>query len=428
MDATAEFNLDADTQGDEDESQTLGIWNGETFVFTQSSASWAWWDTTKLLWKYGMSPIRTNNLMKSTIAKFLKLYEAPFFPFRSLSERAVELDLVGTTGLTGAQLLEQNKIYAPFTTDIIQASTRVNYGQNLGLIHGLETMVCMAIEGAMQVKGGNWQIFDRMLNASGATVLLDTAVTSLLQNKGVYTLISAPASATSETATLTQQFDTVILAAPLQFSGIKIADGLVRKLPDEIPYVKLHVTLFASPLKLNGAYFNLKPSDVVPDTILTTLSPSEDWSSRKDIVGKSGFFSISTLRRVLNPHTNSTNYLYKIFSPTPIEPSFLASLFGVSRLSLPDDLDDLKGSPTESITWYYPKVFYSYPYEYPRVTFEEAELARGLWYTSGIESFISTMETSALMGKNVAQLVMDDYLEVLGAEKGGEKQKNIEEL
>lgn len=47
------------------------------------------------------------------------------------------------------------------------------------------------------------------------------------------------------------------------------------------------------------------------------------------------------------------------------------------------------------------------------MTFEDPELARGFYYTSGIESFISTMETSALMGKNVAQLIMDDYLEVM---------------
>lgn len=47
------------------------------------------------------------------------------------------------------------------------------------------------------------------------------------------------------------------------------------------------------------------------------------------------------------------------------------------------------------------------------MTFEDTELARGFYYTSGIESFISTMETSALMGMNVAQLIMDDYLGVL---------------
>jgi prenylcysteine oxidase / farnesylcysteine lyase len=68
----------------------------------------------------------------------------------------------------------------------------------------------------------------------------------------------------------------------------------------------------------------------------------------------------------------------------------------------------------DAISWYYPHVWHSYPYEYPRVTFEDLELARGLYYTAGIESFISTMETSALMGMNVAQLILDDYLEIMG--------------
>lgn len=47
------------------------------------------------------------------------------------------------------------------------------------------------------------------------------------------------------------------------------------------------------------------------------------------------------------------------------------------------------------------------------MTFEELELAPGFYYTSGIESFISTMETSALMGMNVAQLIVNDHLEIL---------------
>lgn len=56
------------------------------------------------------------------------------------------------------------------------------------------------------------------------------------------------------------------------------------------------------------------------------------------------------------------------------------------------------------------------------MTFEDPELARGFYYTSGMESFISTMETSALMGMNVARLVMDDYLNVLGGEEQDQKE------
>jgi prenylcysteine oxidase/farnesylcysteine lyase len=62
------------------------------------------------------------------------------------------------------------------------------------------------------------------------------------------------------------------------------------------------------------------------------------------------------------------------------------------------------------VSWIHHKLWYSYPREYPRVTFEEIKLDDGLWYTSGIESFISTMETSALSGKNVARLIKDEWV------------------
>jgi prenylcysteine oxidase/farnesylcysteine lyase len=64
----------------------------------------------KLLWKYGFAPIRTQRLMQSTVGKFQKLYEFPFFPFRSLSSRAIDLDLTSVTSITGAQLLADNNV------------------------------------------------------------------------------------------------------------------------------------------------------------------------------------------------------------------------------------------------------------------------------------------------------------------------------
>ena len=73
----------------------------------------------------------------------------------------------------------------------------------------------------------------------------------------------------------------------------------------------------------------------------------------------------------------------------------------------------MDGIAKEDVTWVYRKVWHSYPYEYPRVTFQEMRLDEegALWYTAGIEGFISTMETSALMGKNVARLIVDGWME-----------------
>ncbi|KAL2072362.1 hypothetical protein VTL71DRAFT_11705 [Oculimacula yallundae] len=398
-------------ESDNDTNEILGIWNGKTFVYTQKDSGWKYWDIAKLLWKYGLAPIRTQRLSKSVVGKFLKLYEFPFFPFRSLSDRAFDLDLVSATSQTGEQLLTANNIGAPFTTDIIQASTRVNYGQNLASIHGLEALVCMSIEGAVQIQGGNWQIFDSMLKASNTSTLLNTTVSSISKANGKYNIkTSSTDSITKEVLTNEEAFDTVVLAAPLQYSDLKLQHGLLKRTPDVIPYVTLHVTLFATNKTFSPLFFNLTAGTEVPTTILTTLPADEVPEAPPKGVGSPGFFSISTLRQVINPKTLEKEYLYKIFSPEKITSEFLSKLFATE---VPEDLSSIKADSGDAITWYYPKVWQSYPYELPRVTFEDPELARGFYYTSGIESFISTMETSALMGMNVAQLIVNDYLQLL---------------
>lgn len=72
--------------------------------------------------------------------------------------------------------------------------------------------------------------------------------------------------------------------------------------------------------------------------------------------------------------------------------------------------DDAFQECVEPISWYYPHVFDSYPKAFPRVTFQDPVVGDGIFYTSGMESFISTMETNALMGKNVARLIVDRML------------------
>lgn len=70
-----------------------------------------WWNAYKVFMKYGfLAPRRTQKLMEATIEKFLRLYEPPNFPFRSLTQRAYELGLVEITGVTGEQLLKSNNV------------------------------------------------------------------------------------------------------------------------------------------------------------------------------------------------------------------------------------------------------------------------------------------------------------------------------
>jgi prenylcysteine oxidase/farnesylcysteine lyase len=80
-----------------------------------------WWEKAKLLWRYGLAPIRTNSLMKSTVAKFLRMYEEPVFPWKSLSEVVARMGLSEITGVTGEQFLKANGIGEKFSKEVIQA-------------------------------------------------------------------------------------------------------------------------------------------------------------------------------------------------------------------------------------------------------------------------------------------------------------------
>lgn len=107
--ASREFDLHAQSSNTE-EVEVLGIWDGAEFVYTQKDSDWKYWDIAKMFWKYGLAPLKTQRLMKTVVAKFLQLYEAPYFPFRSLTERIEELDLKSVASVTGEQFLAQNNV------------------------------------------------------------------------------------------------------------------------------------------------------------------------------------------------------------------------------------------------------------------------------------------------------------------------------
>lgn len=225
---------------------------------------------------------------------------------------------------------DQSQIPDLLGHEFIQALTRVNYASNLAHIHGLETMVSIAPEGAMAVVGGNWRIFDHMVKASRAAFLPNTSVTFIDVEERespstspkfiLQTRSSSHATAVVQTHDVA--FDDVVVATPYQFSKIATSNGVLESAIDEIPYIRLHVTIFSSPFQLSSAYFNTAPHKT-PTTVLTTLAEGDSPSSGVQGAGKAGFYSISTLRLVWNPKSGRTEYLYKIFSPEKVTPKLL---------------------------------------------------------------------------------------------------------
>jgi len=425
VDAVNEFNLshiDPEFTVADGNTPGLGFWNGKEFVYMVQGDGY--WDLVKLAWHYGwFSPFRTHQLMKDMVGRFLQLYDEPFFPWGSLSEAVYEIGLTDITGISGEEYLKAKGVSDKFAREFVQGATRVNYAQNLANIHGVEAMVCMATDGAMSVKGGNWQIFANMIGTSAKQHLLSTEVRTIeRQQDGTFTVgakmgcCNTEADHPGESAT-SGVFDVIILATPYQFSSIDFTPP-IQFTPETVPYVNLHVTLFTSPHRLSPSAFNLPPDQLVPNAVLTTLPENEDSApGNASQAGSPGFFSISTLRQVTNPsQPDRTEYLYKIFSPTSINATFLARILGLkepSPITGPFPVYEsgtIWDLPKDSVTWIHRKSWQSYPYEFPRTKFEKLRLDDGIWYTAGIEGFISTMETSALSGMNVARLIVDELV------------------
>jgi prenylcysteine oxidase / farnesylcysteine lyase len=417
--ASLEFGLQSRRLAHTEESEPssdydLGIWDGTQFVFKQSSSGSRWqdyWDIVKLLWKYGYSPVRLNNAVKETVGKFLNMYNEPIFPFSSLRDTIEEVDLMDMMAVTGDTVMLDKGISEAFAHDIWQASTRVNYASNLNQIHGVESMVSMATDGAMAIADGNYQIFEEMVRRAGIETIMSSAVDQVVRNAstGEYQVKSKLAGAEKAA-----NFDTIVLAAPYQFANIDFLPAL-REPPEAIDYIALHVTIFASPHLLSPKFFQLGEQKAVPSTILTTL-PFRSLGEHDP----SFFFSISTLRTVPpGKHSAKTQYVYKIFSHQPLKASSIADLYGFEFVPNHKDGPNagIETLEQDHISWYHHKLWHSYPVEKPRSTFEKIKLdgdideASGVWYTSGIEPFISTMETSALMGRNVAKLIVDRVAE-----------------
>lgn len=112
--ATQTFELSLGGLRDSEPGDITAIWDGDSFVFQSTDGEGWWWDVGKMFWRYGMSPYYAKKLVDKTVSMFLDLYEEPMFPFRSLTERVFELDLLPITGVTGEQYLTENKVCSAF--------------------------------------------------------------------------------------------------------------------------------------------------------------------------------------------------------------------------------------------------------------------------------------------------------------------------
>ncbi|CAB4426785.1 unnamed protein product [Rhizophagus irregularis] len=356
------FGLEFINYGEEMEDSKTGIWNGEEFVFEQSSNPY--WDTLRILWKYGLAPKKVQNLVKEIVGKFLEEYkfDEPYTSIDSESERLqLNKELKFTAQYYFSELEKINQLYLQH---FVEPMTRVNYGQNLAELHALGAFISLAPQGAKSIKGGNFQLFEKFVEFSGANLKLDTRVVKVTKlpspdgiNNVKYVVKSKDGSS--------EEYDAIILAAPIQFTGIEF-ENMNLKIK-KIPYVTLHVTLVTG--HVNPAYFGRSKIEDIPEQIVTTNS------------GKCEFLSFAGKLRLPNGET-----INKLFSHQELSDEMLDRLY-ISR------------------SWTFRKVWKSYPKLLPNQTFPPLEPDENFFYINSFEPFISTMETECVSSKNIIKLI-----------------------
>ncbi|CCG83985.1 protein of unknown function [Taphrina deformans PYCC 5710] len=358
--AAKQFNLSY-TSDDKDGTDSLGVWNGEDFVYRDMGGS-KYWNLAKLVWKYGLSPYRAQQHVAKVLGQFEGLYDA--IPFPQLTKTAEDLDLLQYTNVSGLQSYQNSRVSEVFLNHIVNAASRVNYAQDLDTLHGLMSAVSFVTDDARAIQGGNRRIFENMVTASAATLRLNTSVSSITKLHTGWRVCDENLSCDA--------FRDVIIAAPLKYSDIVVTPA-IKVLPVE--YVTLHVTILATNQSLSDTdYFS---DQSIPESILTTRA----WHAKQ-----LPFQSISIVGRA-----KDGSLIYKIFSMTELADA---------------DIDVLFGAPA-SRDWVYRKTWHSYPVGQISAEFDDWEVGDGLWYLNGMERFISTMETATLAGRNVAALISE---------------------
>ncbi|KAI9057359.1 FAD/NAD(P)-binding domain-containing protein [Trametes sanguinea] len=391
--ATDEFELERVPY--DNASDTIGIWDGQEFALTVGGSSWYSDILTKakVVWKYGIqAPLKTQRILnRDLIDPILSLYAPTARRFRSIVDLTFHLNWTVLAGKTMAEHMDSNGIDPSWTREMIEGVTRFNYAQNVDRIHAVEGLVSLAAARPSSVKGGNYQIFERFLAESKASLFLDTTVESVSRESQ-----SEPWLVKSSGADAARAYRAVILATPFHHANIAISSPELPIAPvPEQPYVHLHVTLLStSSPHASSAYFNLPPETPAPEIILTTSNAAR---SNPAADPEPAFNMLSYLTQLR--YRNGTAWLNAEGNP-----EWVVKIFSDSAMS-----DEVLGELFDGqIGWVVRREWDPYPALPPTTEFPPVVLADGLYYVNAFEPLISTMETETLASRNVVDLMLHD--------------------
>ena len=384
-----------ETKGDKDEATTpIGIYNGKTFCFR--TGMWSFWNTIKSLWHFGISLIKMDFLVRSTLKKFGTIYNI------QANGRAFPTVQDMLTAMGGTEMFELTQISAgeyltgglgwseKVVEELVTPALYVNYGQNT-TVDTFTTLVALAgmEDGSLwNVVGGNRQIPEKVLQASGATYHMGEVLSiTRIENSGKISYIIE----TDSEGEPQNEFDIVIIANPLNISTVKFENFPVPiyTAAATTPYQRTVANFVKG--EVNPAFFGLSTyGKDFPQTILTTEMEGSPFEFRSVATEIPSEIPGSQVKQYQKPICEDPMRVWKVFSPLPLTDEQIDQMFTT--------VED-----RAVVDWLaYP--VYNPPEDCPPFILDD-----GMFYINGIEKAASAMEMSAIGAKNVA-LLAKDYL------------------
>ncbi|XP_069657194.1 prenylcysteine oxidase 1 isoform X2 [Haliaeetus albicilla] len=363
----------------------VGIYNGEEFVFEESS--WYIVNLLKLLWHYGLNPLRMYMWVEDILDKFMRIYRYQTHDYAfSSNERLLHAlggnDFIRMLNQTIDEAMQKAGFSHRFINEMVCPAMRVNYGQGVN-INGFVGAVSLAgVEsGLWSVKGGNKLVCTGLIYASKAEVIPGTvlSIEPKIRPRPTGDPVKLYQVTYNTTSGLTgDTYDIIVIAAPLSRKMANITfknfDPPVPDFPN--PYHQT-VTTFVHG-RLNASFFGYRdPSAFHFGAIFTTENPklfinSLGVVSPVEDMGGEGKLPLQSA-------------VWKVFSKEVLTKEQLNLLFS--------SYDSVKV-----------KKWLAYPHYSPPEKCPPIILHDKIYYLNGIERAASAMEMSAIAAKNAALL------------------------
>lgn len=372
-------------------SSRVGIYNGEEFVFEESS--WFIVNLIKMVWYYGLNFLRMSMWVEEVLDKFMRVYRYQTSDYSFTSVEAM-LDALGgkeflqRLNKTIDETMQQAGFSQRFIDEIVTPAMRVNYGQG-AQINGFVGAVSLAgtDSGLWAVEGGNKIVCTGLLYASKANLIrgmvtsVEEKIRPLRTGEGSVHLYQV--NYNTDSGESYSQYDIVILATPLNpgMSGIRLPFVVPAC---KNPYRQTVATFVKG--RINRSFFGCpEPCNLQLTEILTMEDPNLFFTSI-------GVVTPVKVQTNLPLGDTADDPVWKVFSPKPLTEQQLELLF-------------VSHGAVKSKSWL------AYPNYHPPERVPPVVLSERIYYISSIEIAASAMEMSALAAKNVALLAHHQWYE-----------------